>query len=84
MWNCKGIGTLDFRSNFSYLCNLDKLDLFCVGLKLRSLWRRSEEGFLKSYFISALVATLIAGRVVYVFAETLAQLLLIYGCWYGY
>lgn len=27
---CKGMDRPEFRCNFSYLCSLEKLDLFCV------------------------------------------------------
>lgn len=30
VWNCRGMGRPEFKSNFSYLCSLEKLDLFCV------------------------------------------------------
>ena len=29
VWNCRGMGRPEFKSNFSYLCSLVKLDFFC-------------------------------------------------------
>ena len=63
VWNCKGIDRSEFRSYFSILCNLNKMNLFCL-LEIKMGMDKIQKNFFGRFFDEIFCCKLL-GRIGY-------------------
>lgn len=71
-WNCRGLGRPDFSSNFSFLCSLVRLDLFCL-IETKIAMDRVPCNFHGRFFNKCFAVIHLAEQVEFVYFGTMVQ-----------